>query len=456
MRLQRFESVAILLAAIVLPALAQQECPTTSAVAQIPPRRHGPVRNLVLHEDGSATSENWSGYIVTGSAFTQAAGSWTVPAIDCSQTPNAWALFWVGIDGYGTSTVEQTGTGSYCTGTTPSYDSWWEFYPSAGSALSDSPVSVSPGDQISAQVSYSDSQSQFTITITNETAQQSYSCWYQPELGAERTSAEWIAETPTSEPSGQIAPLADFGTVDFGQTYTNISGTNNATDASTSGPISAFGTGIVPMTMVNSGGMVQGVPSILSPDGASFTVTWDGPDFSLSAPPSETLIRVVAGQSGTVSLSILPENGFSSQVNFTCSGLPVGAACSFSPSSVTPNGVAAASSTLTINTTATSMAMRLPTAPSHRPIYALLFPGLGMIAIFGLTARRKLALPGTWLVGLLILLIAASELASCGGGGRQNSGIPTPPGTSTVYVTASSSGPTAISQTLPVTLVVTQ
>ena len=203
--------------------------------------------------------------------------------------------------------------------------------------------------------------------------------------------------------------------------------------------------------------MFQGVPSILSPDGASFMVTWDGADFSLSAPPSETLINLVAGQSGTVSLSILPENGFSAQVNFTCSGLPVGATCSFSPSSVTPNGLAAASSTLTIDTTGTSVAMRLPAARSRRPIYALFFPGLGMMAIFGLTVHRKPALRGIWPIGLLILLMAASGLASCGRGGYSNPPPPpTPPGTSSVYVTASSSGPPAISPTLPVTLVVTQ
>ena len=446
----------MLLALIVLPALAQEECPTTQAAPAVLPRRQGRVRNVVSHADGTATSENWGGYVVTGSAFTQAAGSWTVPAIDCSQTPNARAVFWVGIDGYGSGTVEQTGTGSICTGTTPNYYTWWAFYPTAGSALPNTPVSVSPGDQMSAQISYSDSQSQFTITITNETAQESYSCWYQPPLGAERTSAEWIAETPLNSSSGDFAPLADFGTVDFGQGYTNISATNNATNASTSGPISVFGTSVVAITM-DSGGMIQGVPSILSPDGSSFTVTWDGADFSLSAPPSQTLINVVAGQSGTVSLSISPENGFSSLVNFACSGLPVGASCTFSPSSVTPNGTAATSSTLTINTTGTSGAMRLPTAPSHRPIYALLFPGLGMMAILGLTAPRKVALRRAWPTALLILLMAASGLASCGGGGHSSPPPPpTPPGTSTIYVTASSSGPPAISQTLPVTLVVTQ
>jgi hypothetical protein len=143
-------------------------------------------------------------------------------------------------------------------------------------------------------------------------------------------------------------------------------------------------------------------------------------------------------------------------VSFTCNGLPVGASCSFSPSSVTPNGVAATPSTLTINTTAMSAVMRPPTALSHRPIYALLCPGLGMMAIFGLTAPRRPKLRGIWLIGSLILLMVVSGLASCGGGGQPNPPAPTPPGTSTVYVTASSSGPPAISQTLPVTLVVTQ
>jgi hypothetical protein len=56
---------------------------------------------------------------VTGSkaSVTDVTGSWTVPAVDCTSpngTPNGYSSFWVGIDGYGSNTVEQIGTDSDC------------------------------------------------------------------------------------------------------------------------------------------------------------------------------------------------------------------------------------------------------------------------------------------------------------------------------------------------------
>jgi len=70
-------------------------------------------------------------------------------------------------------------------------------------------------------------------------------------------------------------PLSDFGTVDFGEDYTGISGTNDATDSSVIGPINDFGTGVNESIMVSSSGADEAVPSSLTSDGTSFTVTWD-------------------------------------------------------------------------------------------------------------------------------------------------------------------------------------
>ena len=36
------------------------------ARAELPRHRHGPIRNLQTRPDGSSTSENWSGWVVTG------------------------------------------------------------------------------------------------------------------------------------------------------------------------------------------------------------------------------------------------------------------------------------------------------------------------------------------------------------------------------------------------------
>src|ERR1700758_2409666 len=119
----------ILFVLATLPAMAQQPSgplsplPTTSNI----PREHHPMRFHHRRDDGTVESENWSGYAVTGSAFTSAHGSWTVPAVNCSQTPNTYSSFWVGIDGYSSSTVEQTGTDSDCSGSSARYDAWSGF-----------------------------------------------------------------------------------------------------------------------------------------------------------------------------------------------------------------------------------------------------------------------------------------------------------------------------------------
>ncbi len=192
---------------------------------------------------------------------------------------------------------------------------------------------------------------------------------------------------------------------------------------------------------------------------ATYTINLPPADFQLSVNPSA--LTIVAGQSGKATFTVTPENGFNSQVSFACSGLPAEASCSFDPTAVTPNG-AAATSTLTISTTAASSAMRVPIAPSQRPVYALLLPSLAMI--FGIAAGRRRALRGVRLLGLLILLMVASGLPSCGGGsgssgsgGNNGGGNPgTPAGTDTVSVSASTSGSGAINHTATLTITITQ
>jgi hypothetical protein len=207
-------------------------------------------------------SNNWSGYAVTGSGFTLASGSWTVPAVDCTAIPGSSASFWVGIDGWDNDTVEQTGTDSDCDSGTPTYYAWYEFVPATGVTISSVPVS--PGDQISADVSFNGSE--FTVTMTNLTTGKTYSKNLPPG-SAKRTSAEWIAESNGYR-------LSDFGTASFGQDYTFVHVTNYAADSKTFGRIGDFGMNVQESIMVAGTDLLEALPSPLSPDGTSFTVAW--------------------------------------------------------------------------------------------------------------------------------------------------------------------------------------
>ena len=112
-------------------------------------------------------STNWSGYAVTGStgSVTSVSGSWIVPTVTAvASTPTAYSAFWVGIDGFSSSTVEQTGTLSYTVnGVVQTPYAWFEFYPNAMYQITDAtstttgasvPATVNPGDVMTASVNF--------------------------------------------------------------------------------------------------------------------------------------------------------------------------------------------------------------------------------------------------------------------------------------------------------------
>jgi hypothetical protein len=92
----------------------------------------------------------------------------------------------VGIDGYNDQTVEQTGTDSDCDGSNrPSYYAWYEFYPEPSFTISS--LTITPGDMMSAKVTYNGSE--FTTMITDETTGKSFTK-SATVSGAKRSSAE--------------------------------------------------------------------------------------------------------------------------------------------------------------------------------------------------------------------------------------------------------------------------
>jgi hypothetical protein len=202
------------------------------------------------HKITNSTSSNWSGYAVTGNTFTSVSASWTQPTATCNGT-TAYSSFWVGLDGDGSSTVEQTGTDADCSGSTPVYYAWYEMYPKFPVNLSQP---VHPGDAMSASV-VTDGRGNFTLSISDATQNWSYQTKAKLHSAA-LASAEVIAEAPSSR--GGVLPLANFGTVNFSNPTANGVSLGSLPN-------------LDPITMV-SGSTVKAQPSTIS--GGSFSVAW--------------------------------------------------------------------------------------------------------------------------------------------------------------------------------------
>ncbi|MGW2250654.1 G1 family glutamic endopeptidase [Kitasatospora sp. NPDC001660] len=222
---------------------------TPALAATAPTLVHAPLGH---HGGGvlQSTSSNWAGYAATGGRFTSVSASWVQPSISCSGS-DTWSSFWVGIDGDGSSTVEQLGTEADCSGGSPVYSSWYEMYPAYPTDFTNT---VRPGDRFTASVTTTGSGS-FTLTLADTT--QGWKRTVNKSLrSAALASAEVIAEAPSS--STGVLPLSDFGTVGFN------GATVNGQSLGSSGASS--------ITMA-SGGVTKAATSGLS-GGTAFSVAW--------------------------------------------------------------------------------------------------------------------------------------------------------------------------------------
>jgi hypothetical protein len=229
----------------------------------------------IIRTVGAAvSSSNWSGYAVNGTAgsVSLVQGSWTVPSVTCPASGNTYAAVWVGIDGFQSSTVEQTGTSSDCVNGVASYYAWYEFYPSPSVKIGGS---ISPGDVVGARVWYSGGT--FKVLIVDFTTHRSFTA-SKAVSSAARSSAEFIVEAPLvcSLFRCKLSTLSNFGTVGFGSDYTGVNLTCALVVNGDSGSIGSFGSAVQKITMVSSSNpaQVMAQPSALTPDGQAFTVQW--------------------------------------------------------------------------------------------------------------------------------------------------------------------------------------
>ena len=200
-----------------------------------------------------ASSTNWSGYAADSSTYTSVSASWVQPAGSCTSATR-YSSFWVGLDGYNSSSVEQDGTDTDCVNGQPQYYGWYETYPNPSYNFGST---VKAGDTINASVVYEGS-NQFKMTLADVTRGWSTSTT-QTVSGAARSSAEVIIEAPCCTSSGGILPLANFGTVHV---------SNSMADGSPIGDLSP-----VQIYMTDSSGRTRDTVSSLSSE-ENFSATW--------------------------------------------------------------------------------------------------------------------------------------------------------------------------------------
>jgi hypothetical protein len=287
-----------MLALVGIACLAGALCPTPVKQTGHVLRHHPPIKIHRQRSEGQWDSTNWSGYAVTGpkKSVSDVKSSWIVPAANCTGAnegaTGGYASLWVGIDGWSSNTVEQIGTDSDCVspqgiGGVPTYYAWFEFYPKPAYYIGNpgngfSGYVVEPGDVIYAEVKFI-SGNVFAVAISDIRSGVNQWTFTTSSYvgGAQRTSAEWIAEAPCCQSGGSFLPLANFGAAYYGNRFTNLPNTASATVLGQTGSIGSFGNSVQEVTMVSEGapggtpaGTLMAQPSPLTASGSSFSVNW--------------------------------------------------------------------------------------------------------------------------------------------------------------------------------------
>jgi hypothetical protein len=152
-----------------------------------------------------STSSNWSGYAETGTSFTHATGTFTIPSIVANGAVGDTSE-WVGIDGTGNSDLIQAGVDEEVDAgsSTASIWAWWEILPAYATPVT---LPVSAGDTVTVSIDEL-SAGEWKISIFDVTSGDDFTI--EQAYSGPGTSAEWIVEAPTSGSTSSVVTLLDY------------------------------------------------------------------------------------------------------------------------------------------------------------------------------------------------------------------------------------------------------
>lgn len=172
-------------------------------------------------------TRTWAGYVVrTGDgSFQEVEASWVQPRVVCNR-PGSSAAFWVGLGGAtaDSEALEQIGTSADCSDRAlVSYSAWYQLFPAPPVEL---PLTIRPGDTVSAAVAVRGKTVALTLRNVSTSASFATELWMR---SPETDSAEWIVEAPSACVTRCVPlPLADFDRVAFTEAST-VAGTHAGT-----------------------------------------------------------------------------------------------------------------------------------------------------------------------------------------------------------------------------------
>lgn len=269
-----------------------------------------------------------------------------------------------------------------------------------------------------------------------------------------------VSASGTQVTSGQnmtlnvkVAPTTGTGTPTGSVTF--LDGQTSTGAATLSGGAGSFSTTLSVGTQTITAAY-SGDANFAASSSAVLTVTVAAasPDYSMSM--SASTLAVAPGSSGTLTITVIPKNGFKEAVGLACAGLPAGGSCSFTPRNLNP-AAGSVAATLTVQAPSAMGTEVLPTEPFSGPgTIVLLLLAMGFAGIALSTAMRRM-FAGTMAFNpaLLCFVISTALLgaAGCAQVARNANGAGSQPTNYVITVTAS--GTNAPTHTQQFTLAVT-
>lgn len=269
----------------------------------------------------------------------------------------------------------------------------------------------------------------FTYTVTNNGPDLASNIVVTDDLSPQYTGGITFASVSATISSGTCGAGSSSVSISCGPVSLPSGSTATVTIEATPTPNSG---GASPESF--NGGTVQAIApgNIVL---AQTSVPAEMSDYSMSVSPLNQTVPA-AGYTATYQVQLTPHPIYSSSITLSCSGLPTGATCDFTPSSSTTlQSASGATVTLSIPTTVrpiTTPAMIFFT-PRFFAVW-LTLPGLALLGIGGNRRRRRI-------LGLLMFCVLSAMLLFLPACSRTVAQAPqsgTPAGSYTITVTATS------------------
>jgi hypothetical protein len=239
--------------------------------------------------NGPATSNNWSGVELRGTAgpFAWVSAWWNVPVVTGESKTQTNSSTWVGIDGDGTNDLAQAGTeqDAFGTGnaTVTTYRAWTELLPNQPTESVIPNLTINPGDQVFTEVYIANAGGSpslngafMTVCLENLSSSGSY-CFGYTSLGGTRiggSEAEWITERPSlcdSKGNCTLAELANFGNVPVFTTNVLARRSNSARHQ---GYVGCCGSGSFLINMTSDGTATGTILDTVNLDSGTINFKW--------------------------------------------------------------------------------------------------------------------------------------------------------------------------------------